>query len=641
MKKTYFILIFLLSITLSFGQDSSVEATGTGVTRTDAIQDALRNAVGQAAGVALSSNTTVENFMVISDAIASNTKGYIKSYAILNEKNDISGFEIKVKAVVTTLSMKADFSLLAKGIGGVRFMAIYDPRSIPADQEQLFNHAIDQMNSYFASKRYRYIERTRFLELQKEAMLMMEDRDTSGVSYAQQLAMLADAQFIILVKNISKETTTEQFDTKKNDQITIQTVMYDNCTAEGLGTESLKSSFIDAINDPNSMRSGISSAVKKDMDNVLETFSDYIGGWINNGIPYELRFYSTGGFRDLRDLRTKLKTDVLFGGEMEIISAQDFTKINCTFKKKPDELADKVLDFSDLIPVLAAKKIDVKLIYGRQISFAPLGFDIKKKKIATLLPKQNPTKTQPKQSIEQTQVSTTSSSEVNEKIPGFSIFTEGGEKFWLVINGQKVNEKPTTNVGKSGLADEIVKIRILFLDSKIPPIDDKIMLANSMSGEKYFSKYTIRKNNKGRLIVRLVSANQVYAGKNETQITELKNNDAIIQTPQKDSREESKINNCKTAINSEDFQMISMQISAEPFSETKKMICQQITTIECFNVTQIKSICNLFSFEEDKLAWLKMAYNSCTEQNKYYLLNSVFTFSSSKEAFNKFLLGNK
>jgi hypothetical protein len=92
---------------------------------------------------------------------------------------------------------------------------------------------------------------------------------------------------------------------------------------------------------------------------------------VNNGTPYEIRFYSFGTFRDLRELRQKLKADNNFGGEMEIQGADNFQKLSLTFKKTPDDLADKILDISDEIPAMKAKRLDVKLIYGRQISFAP------------------------------------------------------------------------------------------------------------------------------------------------------------------------------------------------------------------------------------------------------------------------------
>ncbi|NJM94202.1 MAG: hypothetical protein HC842_05665, partial [Cytophagales bacterium] len=91
----------------------------------------------------------------------------------------------------------------------------------------------------------------------------------------------------------------------------------------------------------------------------------------NNGTPYELRFYSAGTFRDFRSLVTLLKSDGSFGGDIQITSLTDYSKLNCTFKDTPDNLANKVLDYSDQVPTFKAKVMDVKLLYGRQVSFAP------------------------------------------------------------------------------------------------------------------------------------------------------------------------------------------------------------------------------------------------------------------------------
>jgi len=53
------------------------------------------------------------------------------------------------------------------------------------------------------------------------------------------------------------------------------------------------------------------------------------------------------------------------------LSLENFTKLNLTYKDRPDELAYKILDFADAIPEFKSKVLDVKLIYGRQINFAP------------------------------------------------------------------------------------------------------------------------------------------------------------------------------------------------------------------------------------------------------------------------------
>lgn len=64
---------------------SSITTVGTGETKDDAIQDALRKAVERAMGVYIYSNTEVENFQVVKDKIIASSKGYVNNYKIVKE----------------------------------------------------------------------------------------------------------------------------------------------------------------------------------------------------------------------------------------------------------------------------------------------------------------------------------------------------------------------------------------------------------------------------------------------------------------------------------------------------------------------------------------------------------------------------
>lgn len=373
--KLIILFIGLLSFN-TWAQDiTEVEATGTGINKNDALQDALRNAVGQAVGVALRSETKVENFMVISDAISTNTNGYINSYNIISEVPFPGRFDVKVKAKVSTSPMKADFQLLSKSIGGVRFLVMTDPKHAKDKNASDYEYAVQRINNYLAERKYRYVEKGRFESLKNEAANLFQESN-SEVSYAQQLALLADAQFLVVLSEINTTTEMGAFDIPKGTKVSLVAKAYDNCTGEGLGTVVLESNSKPGSDLNNGFRSAIDEAVKNGFENLLLTFTSYIGSWVNNGTPFELRFYNTGTFRDFRDLRQKLKDDSNFGGDMEIVSALNYTKLNATFKNKADVMADRVLDVADAIPAMAAKKLDVKLIYGRQISFAPQNYII-------------------------------------------------------------------------------------------------------------------------------------------------------------------------------------------------------------------------------------------------------------------------
>ncbi len=375
MKRYIFSIIFLCAATLLIAQEViETEAKGVGINKADALQDALRNAVGQAAGVALKSETRVENYMIISDAIATNTSGYISSYNVVSEIPFPDRFEVKVKAKVSTSPMKADFQLLARSIGGVRFLVMADPKHASDSNFADYEYAVQRINSHLAEKKYRYVEKTRFESLKKEAANMMQESNAE-LSYAQQLAVMADAQFLIVLSEINTSTVMGAFDIPRGTKVNLIAKAYDNCTGEGLGTITLESNSSNA-NAASGFRSAIDEAVKNDFDKLLHTFTSYIGSWINNGTPFELRFYNTGTYRDFRDLREKLKADKSFGGDLEIVSALNYTKLNATFRNKADEMADRVLDAADAIPAMAAKRLDVKMIYGRQISFAPQNYII-------------------------------------------------------------------------------------------------------------------------------------------------------------------------------------------------------------------------------------------------------------------------
>lgn len=349
---------------------SEVSAKGIGVGRADALQDALRNAIGQATGVALSSTTQVENFAVISDAIATNQKGYINSYNVTSEGKEGDTYAVNVKALVSMSALKADAQLLYKSIGGVRFLVTYNGEGKSKDELAYYDFAVSRINTYLGKRNYRYVEPTRAKELQREAMNMAEDGSTTPLTYVQQLGLLSNAQFIIFLNNVAVDKKSEAFDTRTLSKLTIDISTYDNCTAEGLGMKHFESDY---VNDEGAKTRFelITGQLDENMDEVLATFNTYVGNWVNNGTPYELRFYQSGTYRDLRALRDKLKADASFGGDLEIVSAENYTKVNCTFRKKPDELADKLLDIADDIPSLKPKNMDVKLIYGRQISFAP------------------------------------------------------------------------------------------------------------------------------------------------------------------------------------------------------------------------------------------------------------------------------
>jgi hypothetical protein len=127
-KTTTIILAFIATIfTLSLyaqneepsalipGDDEKkVIATGYGETMESALENALRNAVEEAAGAFMSSTTIVENDEIIKDEVLSLSHGFIKEYRKLAESKELGEFKTVVAALVTEKQILK--TLEAKGI---------------------------------------------------------------------------------------------------------------------------------------------------------------------------------------------------------------------------------------------------------------------------------------------------------------------------------------------------------------------------------------------------------------------------------------------------------------------------------------------------------------------------------------------
>jgi hypothetical protein len=363
MKKIFLLAAALLVSSITFSQ-TNVHVKGVGLNRDEALKDALRAAVSQASGVVIDAYSTMENFVLLKDVVNAQTSGVVTSYEITKETPLTSTYEIEIDAVVSQEAIKKNADALQFLVGGIRFLVLYDPRKFSEEINAYLSFTVERINEYLETKEYRYVEMGRLEEL-KEPALKILGSDTSTTSYMEKIGMYADAQFIVLLKNLSIR---EQGGGTK---ATIEIKTYDNCQAEGLGTIEMEGIFSKIENKDDAVKQSIKEAIARNIDRLLMFFSTNIGKWANNGCPYALKFFDAGGYSDFIELKNKLKSDPDFAGAIEISAMENYISLRCKFKKVPDELADKIILLLREDPILKDKNIDVKHIYQRQIYFAP------------------------------------------------------------------------------------------------------------------------------------------------------------------------------------------------------------------------------------------------------------------------------
>lgn len=146
----YFIVFFALAgcLLLPGYVLADVVATGTAAVtvsktqaREDALHDAMRNAVEQSLGTMLSSETLVENYVLVKDKILTRVQGYVKHYSVKSEKFANNEYIIVISAQVEEMALADDVAALAGLLPQMNY-----PSLAISLQEQSLNAASGKVN---------------------------------------------------------------------------------------------------------------------------------------------------------------------------------------------------------------------------------------------------------------------------------------------------------------------------------------------------------------------------------------------------------------------------------------------------------------------------------------------------------------
>lgn len=267
-----------------------------------------------------------------------------------------------------------------------------------------------------------------------------------------------------------------------------------------------------------------------------------------------------------------------------------------------------------------------------------------------------------------------------------TIFSESGDRFYLILNGEQQNDIPQTNLRVEDLNQPYYNAKIVFEDKILQEVTKNNLMLTDVDGNYADVTYKIKKdkNNKTKMKLNYYSSipvqqgyippSNVYvmhygqphpaSGSSQTTTTTTVNqgvnvgasvnvggvnmnvniNDpygtSVSETTTTTTHSSSGNHNhhendaprgCRNqyAMNGRDFDSVIATVKKQSFEETMLKTAKQIVTANCLNVNQISQICQSFSFEESKLDFAKFAYEYCVEPKNYFKLNTIFSFSSS------------
>ena len=236
-----------------------------------------------------------------------------------------------------------------------------------------------------------------------------------------------------------------------------------------------------------------------------------------------------------------------------------------------------------------------------------------------------------------------------------TFFSEKGERFWVVVNGVKQNEKATQNVKVLDQKGTSWKIQIVFENENLLEANKTIHLPQQPNTNEAELTYQIKKNRKGIYQVRLFS----YVGF-PNPVTELikdtfdnrwrkTNNNPPPNFPQVQNFPNNPNNpnnngvfnsgnlNCNMQLDEHTFSDLTQSIINQNMEDTKQNVAKQGIGKFCVTTSQVRQIMGIFNFEESKLEFAKWAYDRTSDRENYFRVNDVFNFSISVDELQSYI----
>ncbi|HMN33165.1 MAG TPA: DUF4476 domain-containing protein [Chitinophagaceae bacterium] len=274
-----------------------------------------------------------------------------------------------------------------------------------------------------------------------------------------------------------------------------------------------------------------------------------------------------------------------------------------------------------------------------------------------------------------------------------TIFSEVGNPFYVILNGEQQNEIAQTNIRIEELPQPYYNCKIIFENKSIAPIVKNYLQLADANGIMQDVTYKIKQEKNGKQSLKYFSfipAVQNMVRPSQCNVYQYGNPRVIIAGPgysnslsildrtvdvitersyrnnnnnqyrnnqyQKPNRQDNnhyrrqdysnhyydnhvQYKSCDRAypMNGNDFEVARSTVRNEGFDETRLDIAKQIASSNCLSSNQIVSIMQTFGFEATKLEFAKYAYDHCTDPNNYFKVNNAFSFSSSKQELNNYI----
>lgn len=184
----------------------------------------------------------------------------------------------------------------------------------------------------------------------------------------------------------------------------------------------------------------------------------------------------------------------------------------------------------------------------------------------------------------------------------FTIFSDEGEKFYLYIDGEKINDNPESRITNLKYYNEYINLKVEFVSESIPSIKKNFGLKD-MNGNYTKSTLIIKKNKKGQY--------------------KIKENSFEVYYPEEDEETESYNNNTSTSsssVKNNSNENVSMSMNVKSSDNDNASVSFEITATE-------------ESSSENVEVSMSISSSSVTTESSSYYSESSYSESSSSSNY--------
>lgn len=296
--------------------------SGEGLSEKAARADAFRNAIAQAVGVHVRSDTTVQEYITTSDKVRTSSRGFIKNFQKIAERTDADGVvTVVLRVTVATEPLEQDL----KNVVGTEFRNVGHPtvavvgwfKGRDRAESEVNSIAVSALNRALINRGYKVVDAYEIAKLRAEDQALIRASGSVTPGNFNELARK-------IAERVKADIYVTTYGSVAQGKASVATRMYNTTTGQIFGSETGYGSLPTAT--LSDAKKAVDRAISNSMQTVLRQVSNHWQDVLQNGREFIIvleGFKSRKerkGFKELLSQAegvTEVKQTMVAGGRAE------------------------------------------------------------------------------------------------------------------------------------------------------------------------------------------------------------------------------------------------------------------------------------------------------------------------------------